>query len=391
MSVTHEITGGLTHLSANPIWVKITASAPLLMHALMIRVTCAAVDGSPFVDEITPSGLVSEFNLSGMFAQPVDYDFEYPAIGKVKIRAPFVFVATIEIGESWKDVNGVRQETWTTPAENNQIRVLKGGLDDLTLKRLNQAGTNFADYYINAGRMLTHLPNNMKVSPRQMIKLWYLSRWIDDVEAELHMNVTQMTDSGPHEYVDEITEPFTLYSDGLYEWSINPISFGYNKEVTAQYPILSFKFWITKASDNSIISDIRNYVVDNKPYENELFAYNVNPFSGVDSLWFTGAQKFGANVESETAIVPLKKGATTKDASIKTTSSGKSRVWIVNTGSKPTAEIKNLLWFLESRQRWIVDQDDATRLIPVYVEGGETMLWDSLEDINNVELKLIEA
>jgi len=108
-------------------------------------------------------------------------------------------------------------------------------------------------------------------------------------------------------------------------------------------------------------------------------------------LWFTGAQKFGANIESETAIVPLKKGATTKDASIKTTSTGKSRVWIVNTGSKPPGEIKNLLWFLESRQRWIVDQDDATRLIPVYVEGGETMLWDSLEDINNVELKLIEA
>jgi len=54
MSVSHSITGGLVHLSGNPIQITLTADAVKTNHKLAVKVTCDALMGSPFVEEIAP-------------------------------------------------------------------------------------------------------------------------------------------------------------------------------------------------------------------------------------------------------------------------------------------------------------------------------------------------
>ena len=75
--VTHTISGGLVHLSGNPIQITITANPDLDLdlgktnRKLCLKVSCDKLMGSPFVEEIAPSfngfGFDSVFDISISF------------------------------------------------------------------------------------------------------------------------------------------------------------------------------------------------------------------------------------------------------------------------------------------------------------------------------------
>lgn len=383
MSVSHEITGGLVHLSGNPIQITLTANAARINHKLALKVICAALMGSPFVEEIAPKNLVSVFDISGFIDQPVAYEFDFPATGKVSAHEALAFVVSIDIGEVWTDSNGDRQELWMGISTNNQLRLIKGKLRAYELGLLNDDGKNFNSEYISGGRFLTHLPNDQVVSPNQMIKLWYLSRWTGNHEATLNLSIT--TDLKIARI--PITEELNLIGNGLFEFSVNPEFIGYH--IGSGENILSYTFWLSDSEGD--ISERRTFRIDNAWYEKVFFFYYVNPLSGVDCIRLTGEYLESLKTESEIAYRATTVLSSSKVASQILLSSTSQRAWELNTGPKTRLEILALRDFLTAKQCWMVNPDSTQKLIPVTIESGDHQLFDSTEDIPNLTVKIVEA
>ena len=386
---------GTSFLSGNIIQLTVSASEPKTNHKLLLKVTCAELFGSPFILEQASEGAPNyetKFQIQGLFDQPVEYEFDHPAVGLVVDRQKLEFNATLVVGEVWTDVNGNRQESWMNLTTGNTLRVVKGQLRPYELAKLEEEGQSFQGVYVDAGKFLTHLPNGSKVLPGQISKLWFLSPYPGYVNAEWHLNVTQVTNYGVHEYENELHADIVLDpNSGLLEFSVEPLFLGYIRGVTAQYPILSYKFWITRKDNGSTISEVRNFVVDNNYYEAAHLFYYVNPLGGVDLLPITGEYVEGLKTENETMRVPVPLSADTRVPGMKTVSATGQRFWEINTGHKTRAEIIELRDFLEAKERWMIDPDDSDYLIPVIIESDNYKLYDSMEDLHNIVIKIYEA
>ena len=330
---TELVHGGLVHLSGNIIQVTATTTSDMMAgkskYKLAVKVTFAGPFGSPAPEEIAPDeNLQAVFHINGMINPPDDYDFTFPAVGKFAAHPLLVRIVTIDIGEVYNDENGVRIESWRHINTNNVIRVLKGKLRPYELALLNEAGQSFASEYIDGGKFLTNLPNNQKVSDRQEMKLWYLSRWTEDHPATLHLEVKSdisgpgIPDGAPVEYEEDVI----LIPSGSFEFTINPYFFGFNIPPGVNMPFdtkaLEYTFWLTHLDGENIvdISERRRFVVDNTYHEKEFVFYYVNPKSGVDCIRLTGEYVEKLPTESEQAYKPIPVGSGTKVASLVTTS-----------------------------------------------------------------------
>jgi len=383
MAVTHTISGGLVHLSGNPIEIILTASAAKTNHRLAVKVQCGQLINPEQVDEREPIGLVSHHNIQGLVDEPLPIDFHFPVVGVATGHTALVLNVSLEIGEIWDDENGSRQEAYTIIAD--QLRVIDGKLRQHELAMLNEANKSFATEYINGGKFLTGLPNNQVVSLNQVVKLWYLSRWATDHAVTLITVINLNTKVG----VMPIQQEIILYTiTGLLELSLNPFLQGFVLDPGEL--ITSFEVRLEDAIGE--ISERRTFVVDNTYYETQYFGYYRNKFSAVEHIWLKGKHTEGFKTEVETAYSALEVGAGTKKASIKTVTATGQRYWEMNTGVLSRTDMLALRDFLDSKERWIIDPDNTAVVIPVYVEGGEFILFDAKEDnIQNLTIKLIEA
>jgi len=386
MSVTHTITGA-NFLTGNPIQITLTASATRLNHKLALKVTCKSMgnvelQGSPYIEEIAPNNLVSVFDISGLVDFPAQYLFTYPHTGAV-IENDVTRKITIELGEVWTDANGDRQEEWTTPAEN-AFKVIKGRLRAHELGLLNDAAKTFDSEFIQGGKFLTHQPNPQRVSPVHYPMLWYQSRWTGSHDVTIHLKVN---------FIDPETDPVTITQNhtiwditALVGFVFSPYFWSYTIEMST---VDNYEFWVTDAGGT--VSEHRTYVVDHKYYERSFTFFYTNPLSGIDLLWLTGEHTEGVKTESETAYRPVAVGSGSNIASIKTVSATGQRSWEINTGFKTRTELITIRDFLEARERWMVDPDDATKRIPVIIESGDFTTYDSKEDLQSLTLKVLEA
>lgn len=382
MSVSHTITGGLVHLSGNPIQISLTASAAKDNHRTAVKVKCVDLISPEQIDEREPISLVSKHNIQGLVDEPLPIEFHFPVTGVASAHAALVLNVSLEIGEIWDDANGDRQESFATIAD--QLRIIDGKLPAHDLAVLNEAGKSFASEYIDGGKFLTALPNNQKVSPTQIVKLWYLGRWATNHD------VTLFTRVNTYDKVGHIPmqQAITIYpATGLLELSLNPILQGFVLN-PATY-ITSFEVWLEDAGGE--VSEHRIFDVDNNYHETQIYGFYRNKFSAVDSFWFCGQRQEAIKTEIETAYIAVPAGSGTKKASIKTVTASGQRSWEINSGILKRAEMLALREFVESKERWIIDPDNSSVLIPVYVESGEFLLYDSVEDIQSTRFKLIEA
>lgn len=384
MSVTHTISGS-NFLSGNPIPITLTASATRLNHKLALKVTCKSMSnvelqGSPYIEEIAPNNLVSVFDISGLVDFPATYAFIYPATGAV-IENDVTRKITIDIGEVWTDTSGDRQEEWTTPA-GNAFKVIKGKLRAHELGLLNDAAKTFDSEFIQGGKFLTHQPNPLRVSPAHIPMLWYQSRWTGSHAVVIHLKVNYLEG-----------DPVTL-TQNCTIWDITAlVGFVFAPHFWSGLIDMStvdtYEFWITDSGGT--VSEHRTYTIDHQYYERSFTFFHTNPLSGIDLLWLTGEHTEGVKTESETAYRPVAVGSGSKIASIKTVSATGQRSWEINTGFKSRTELIAIRDFLEARERWMVDPDDATKLIPVIIESGDFTTYDSKEDIQSLTLKVLEA
>jgi hypothetical protein len=387
------ILGGDVQLSGNPIVVSVKATEEMRAgksnFKLALKIFCEDLFGVEFIEEIVPDdSFTAVFDISGFVDQPVDYAFEYPAIGVVRANPVLAKTVKLTTGEVFINALGDRMQAWNGDLNQQEITVIKGKLRPYELALLNEEGKTFNSEYIQGGKFLSHLPDYQRVSPDQIMKLRYLSRWTGAHPATWWCRVTQMTNYGVHDF--DLKQPLVFYPNaGLIEFSINPVFMGFNKTVNAQYPTLKYKFWLTDSTGE--ISESRTFVVDSQYYEHSFTFYYINPLSGVDCIWLTGQHTQGLKTETETAYRPVPYGANSKTASLKTISSTSQRTWELNTGPKSKEEIVSLRDFLTSKQCWMVDPENSEKLIPVNIEAGDHRLFDSGDDIQNLDIKILEA
>lgn len=378
------IPGGVVQLTGNPIEIRVTAnslSAEKDNYRVAMRITCAALIGSPYVEPIAPgSNLESIFEISGFVDQPMAFDFNYPAVGAFSFYDARVFNLILDTGEVYLDDEGKRVEAWNGDLAGFEMRVIKGALRPYELGLLNDTGKTFYSEYIQGGKFLTRLPNFQKVAPSHIPRLWYLSRWTDDHVCTAHLKINT-ADKVAHV---PITENFVLPVNGLMDFAFNPAFWG------AYYPdVESYEFWLSDAAGD--ISEHRTYLVDRGYYERSFTFYCFNPLGGLDLLWLTGQYKEGVKTEAEMAYRPIPYGSGSKVGSLSTISASSQRTWEINTGSKTRDELLAMRDFLEAKLRWMVDPDNDARLIPVVIESGDFLFFDSMEDIQNFEIRILEA
>lgn len=382
--VTHVITGGLVHLTGNPIQIILSASASRQNHKLALKVTCEALMGSPFVEEIAAStALKATFDISGFLDQPAIYSFDYPSVGALNPHDALSVNVTLDIGEVWTDSAGNRQIVWNNLTTNNKLEVMKGKLHPYELGLLNDGGKSFYSEYIMGGKFLTHQPNLQTVAHNHIPMLWYLNRWPGNHAITAHLVVT--TDDG---VVTPILQNFIIWDiTGLVEFAFQPQHWGFAQ--TAGTLIVSYEFWLSDVGGD--VSEHRTFLVDNNYYEKSFTFYHVNPLSGIDLIWLTGQYSEGLKTESEIAyrVAPVLSGS--KMASQITISSNSQRTWDINTGPLTKAKKLALRDFLTSKQCWMVDPDNWSKVIPVNIEAGENTLFDSNKDIQNLDIKILEA
>ncbi|HAH24950.1 MAG TPA: hypothetical protein DCL77_14550 [Prolixibacteraceae bacterium] len=392
------IPGGNVQLSGNPIQVTLSTTQLQMNgkdnYRLALQVECDSLMGSPFVEEIPPNSVTKEskFNISGLVNQPIDVEFQNPPLDKIVPHPALARVVTLTTGEVYNDANGIRQESWAGELSGVQIKVINGKLRPYELGQLNDLQMTFNEAYIKAGKFLTHLPNNQKVSPIQVVKLWFMGRWPSLHAAKLNFVAENSSNFGDYIY----TEDFIIMPDaGLIEFNITPALMGFNNPATmpAETVVTAYTFWLSDADGD--ISERRRFVVYNKYYESPFFFYYRNPFSCVESIWLTGEFSEGLTTESETAYLPVPQGSGSMVASQITISSTGQRKFEINTGFKTRDELWAMRDFLESKERWLWDPDRTPGnwwgLIPVVIESGEYVMKDSMKGNQEMDLKVVEA
>lgn len=338
---------------------------------------------SPAIEEIAPNNLVSVFDISGLVDYPVSNKLEYPPLVAL-YENNISFKVYIGIGEIWTDENGDRQESFVTPATNNLIKILKGKLRPYDLARQNKYETNFDTSWIQVGAFLTNLPNFFKVLPDHKPLLWFQSPWPDSKEIVMNEKI-YCTD--PDQDVT-LTEVHTIYDiTGLVALCMQPY-FWKGFETTNGARIISYECWLSWEGGQS---DHRTFVVDYTYYEKPFTFYYLNQISGIDLIWFTGEHTQSLRTEAETMYKPVPFGSGVNTASLTTISASGQRKWELNTGIKNREDLLAMRDFLESKERWMIDQDDNDLLIPVIVEAGDFKLFDSMEDIQSIDLVILEA
>lgn len=380
------IPGGSVQLSGNPIEIGVTSSAGAVgdktNYRIALKITCDALMGSPYVEEIAPDkDFKAVFDISGFVDQPMDYTFDYPVKGALGPYDARVFHVTIDSGEVYLDAEGERVVNWNGDLQGHEIRVIKGMLRPYELGLLNDIGKSFYTEYIQGGKFLTHQPNFQKVAPNHVPRLWYLSRWEENHPFQAHLKINT-ADKVAHL---PVTQDFVFWDiTGLVDFAFQPEFWGrYYSNVE------SYEFWLSDASGD--ISEHRTYLIDRKYYEKSFTLYYFNPLGGLDLLWLTGEHTEGMTTEAEVAYRPVPFGSGSKVGSLSTISARGQRTWEINTGTKTREQLLAMRDFLEAKYRWMVDPDNNDRVIPVVIEAGDYSLYDSMKINQDFEVKIMEA
>ena len=346
-----------------------------------------AVPGGPFVDSrnwvMQPDETgKAVFDFAEYLDAPTKYDFTFPYAEPYAVKHPLrAFDIEILAGASYIDNTagsatlGKKIELWQEAANAIPIRILKGGMSQDRQAQYNEAGLNFYQDYIQGNKFLTRRPNNQRISYNQPLRLWYLLPGTEPVTTCL---VAQFR--LPNGNNVEMVYAITLEPDGLYEFVLDPVKLNVTEDTT--------QFSVFLAADLTGTSEVRTFIIDSKPYEHNTFLFYSNSLAGIDDAWFTGAVKFGLNIEGETGMQSLDRTATSRDRSVVVTSKIGSRKWSIYPGNRMNKEeMEALQDLIYSKNIWIVWDG---RTVPVNLENGDFELTDSMRDLLiNDELELV--
>ena len=379
MSLILEIPGGLVQLSGNRVQAKVTTSAIVgTGYNLLLKTNSSDGSFPEGIDSIEPDAttLNALFDIRNRVTIPITYDFTWPLTGAVSANyAQLAKKVEVDVGEIYIDDNGVQQKNWAGLV-GVDLLILRGGISKHQQAKYNEQETTFYAEYIEAGKFLTLLPDNQKISEAQPVKLWFLPTAADDVT----LKVTYELEDGSS---GTSAHSVSLLDGNICELLVDPSSLGLNPALTKSYTIQLI-------DDLELaVSESRTYQIDHNYYERNIYLFAVNRLGGIDCYWFAGHYTRSHNVEGQTSERDARITDTQKRATIDVDYKEGRRVWSVNCGYRETEEeMESLVPLLESRNAWMPDGND---IIPVRLDDGDTDLYNTLDDVHNVELTIYEA
>ncbi len=378
MALELTIPGGATQLSGNRVQASI---ATTLKQGSFYRILCktTSVDNSfpEGIDPIEPTDLTSVFDLRNRVSMPVDYDFSWPLTGNVFIkRAQLAKKVMVDIGESFIDGSGNKIINWAGLTENNTLLILKGKLSKHEQAKYNELGKTFYQEYIEAGRFLTMLPVNQRISPAQPVKLWFITKEVAPQIVNLKVDFMKLDGTS-----GSILIPGTIDPDAIYEICTDCGSLGLAATEINYYSVAIDK-------DGIAVSETRTFTIDHFPYEINNYMFCSNRVGAIDSFWFHGHVKTYFPTESESSQRNAQITDTQKKATIEVDWKDGVRKWEINSGYRSVEEQQALKSLLESTDIWMIDGND---IIPVMLEDGDNQLGYTLEDTQYIELTFKEA
>ncbi len=382
MALTLDIPNGPVQLSGNRIRCDVgTDTITGSMYRLLLKVT--SPDGSfpEGVDAIEPdSDNKAEFDIRNRAALPIDYSFTWPLTGDIAVAQPqLAKKVTIDIGERYVQVvdnENTDTVNWAGLSDDNELLVLKGGVSKHQQAKYNEQGTAFYVEYIQAGKFLTLLPDNMHVSPGQPVKLWFVTKESEDQSLQLVA-----------EYTDSSGGTGTLSKDITVEA-------GASTEICADLATLGIadldieKYSVHFEKDGAAISETRNWQVDRGHYENNAYVFFANPVGGIDCLWLRGRVKKMLPADSETSEREASSSDTQQRATMETDTKTTKRKWAINSGYFTGGEEEALPQLCAAKNIWLLNGND---IIPAVVDDGDNEYYNSMDNLHEMEITLTEA
>jgi len=386
MAISLSIPGGVVQLSGNPIWCNVTGGAvPVGATGYKILLKITSLDGvlagGPFVDAITPTALgAATFDVSGYVDQAIDPTFEWPLVNSVHAYIDAAYNVSIQSGEHYVNSSGVLVETYAATAQN--IQIVKGHITDRQIGEYNDAATSFFAEVIEKCKFLTNQPDNMLVAPDQPVKLWLVSPYAANTNMVLYV-----TGHYADATSEMITQPFEIFQDGIFEFTVNPTHVGIPAHNTEGSQLVKFGVAVVNPADG-FVGDSRTYWVNNDYQENSNFLFAANAYGCVDVIWLTGSVKITTDVSGTEGVRAMAQGASARTRSMMTTSRSGRKKYTINTGWKPETELAGLEDVYLSKHLWLLYNG---KLIPVSLANGEQLLADTMEDLHSVDLELVEG
>lgn len=383
MALTLNIPGGLVQLNGNRVLCEVeTDTLTGVMYKLLLKTT--SLDGSfpEGIDAVEPdTDNKVKFYIQNRLTLPVEYEFTWPLTGAVAVEHPqMARKVAIDIGERFVQVvnaENVDTVNWAGLSENNQVLILKGGLSKHQQAKYNELNTTFYQEFIQAGRFLTLLPDGMKMSPGQPLKLWFVTK--EATAQELALKAQYTTAAG---VVYSVSHAVTINPDKIVELCVDLGTLG-----IADLDVSEYSVWLEKAG--VAVGEIRSWKVDRNYYEQNIYLLYTNRVGGIDCLWLHG-RKFTKMlpVESETSQRDARETDTQKRATREVDNKDSRRKWTFNTGHFEENDLEALPHLFDSLNIWLLEGND---IIPVMIEDGDNEYFNSLDNVHAKEITLTEA
>jgi len=393
MSLTiSEIAINTTHLSGNPIWVKVTTSLVQgTNYKILLKVVSpdGVLIGTPFIDAIAPdTDDVAWFNISGLVDQAITKNFNWPLLGRINAYTDMAYDIWLYAGESYIDGSGDPQESFETVVE--PFFIVKGKLPLIKLAELNDASSSWFDYFVDGERFLSLMPTTQKVSPWQPVKLWY--KWPDAVSDVIDLIVTATFDDDSTQTIEQ--NPAVTRAS-LYEFDVQPEHVGFTLDNGVKKMI---SFTVSAEIDSVPILEIRTFEIDWDYKEKHWYLFVDNQIGGIETIWLKGRAVYAPTGERSLAGKPQPRGAGVKIPTLVVSGNSRQRKWKINSGIKLKDELAALDILLDSPEAWLAipPASGATALsgytlAPVIINNTEFVLNDDTQDVESIDIELLEA
>lgn len=321
------------------------------------------------------------FDIRNRVTLPIVYSFTWPLTGAVNIEQPqMAKMVALDIGERYVEVvsnENVDTVNWAgLTGDSYQVLILRGGISIHEQAKYNEQSTTFYIEWIQAGKFLTLLPDDMRVTGGQPVKLWYITK--ETTSQSLTLVVEYTNTDGT---TGEETHAVTIDPGSMYELCVDPGSLGLDASEVDTYSVHLEK-------SGSAVSEVRSFEIDHGYYENNSYILYANRVGGIDCLWFTGRVTKQYLTESERSNRDARMTDTqqrpTREVDYKT---GRRR-WSINTGYKPQPEMEAMKSLIESRNIWLLEGND---IVPVMLEDEDNELHNTMEDIHEMDFVFTEA
>jgi hypothetical protein len=178
-----------------------------------------------------------------------------------------------------------------------ELKALRGGVDDYFLEELNKLELTFYDYfYVQGKRFMTMQPNNKYVSTNTLDLLFFVAT-ADIATVNYILTLT---------FSDATTQTVTLdtlvfVTDNIYKFNSGFLNLALDQYESSNKLVTSYTLKLTDGTND--ISEIRTYYVDRTYYPNERQFVFENSMGVYDIMRFVGQATVTDEIDATEAIV----------------------------------------------------------------------------------------